>query len=203
MNKKSIYWSSVFVIILTSLIFILGTDRKSYDSNPETVYQVYLNGQTIGVIEKEEELHNLIDKEQKNLKKEYKVDKIYAPIGLEVTKLVTYNDEFDNVKDVYNKIKDEEPFTVKGYEITIAHSEDNIEKINVLNKEDFDIAVENTIKAFVDEEEYEKYLNEEQDEIVTTGSTIEDIYIKETIFSIRSNQDRDILAVDYTVTIGE
>lgn len=181
MNKKSIYWSSVFVIILTSLIFILGTDRKSYDSNPETVYQVYLNGQTIGVIENEEELHNLIDKEQKNLKKEYKVDKIYAPIGLEVTKLVTYNDELDNVKEVYNKIKDEEPFTVKGYEITIAHSEDNIEKINVLNKEDFDIAVENTIKAFVDEEEYEKYLNEEQDEIVTTGSTIEDIYIKETI----------------------
>ena len=50
MNKKSIYWSSVFVIILTSLIFILGTDRKSYDENPETVYQVYLNGQTIGVI---------------------------------------------------------------------------------------------------------------------------------------------------------
>ena len=73
MNKKSIYWSSVFVIILTSLIFILGTDRKSYDSNPETVYQVYLNGQTIGVIENEEELHSLIDKEQKNLKKEYTI----------------------------------------------------------------------------------------------------------------------------------
>lgn len=181
MNKKSIYWSSVFVIILTSLIFILGTDRKSYDENPETVYQVYLNGQTIGVIKSEDALYDLIDKEQKNLKKEYKVNKIYAPIGLEVTKLVTYDSELDDVKEVYNKIKDEEPFTVKGYEVTITHDENNIEKINVLDKKDFDTAVENTIKAFVDETEYNKYLNETQDEILTTGSTIENIDIKENI----------------------
>lgn len=181
MNKKSIYWSGVLVIILASLIFILGTDRKSYKEHPDTVYQVYLKGQKLGVIESEKALYDLIDKEQKSLKKEYNVDKIYAPTSLEVTKLVTYDSELDSVKDVYDKIKDEEPFTVKGYEISIVHSEDNIEKIYVLNESDFDEAVENTIKAFVDESEYEKYLNSEQEEIVTTGSTIESISIMESI----------------------
>ena len=107
--------------------------------------------------------------------------KIYAPIGLETTKLVTYEGKVDTVSDVYDKIKDVEPFTVKGYEITITHSEDNIEKLNVLNKEDFDAAVESTIKAFVDDETYEKYLKNEQEEIVTTGSKVADISLRENI----------------------
>ncbi len=181
MNRKSIYWGCLFAIVLTSLIFILGLDRKTYTEYPVTVYQVYLNGNTIGVIEDEQDLYNLIDKEQKNLKNEYNVKKIYAPIGLETTKLVTYEGKVDTVSDVYDKIKDVEPFTVKGYEITITHSEDNIEKLNVLNKEDFDAAVESTIKAFVDDETYEKYLKNEQEEIVTTGTKVADISLRENI----------------------
>lgn len=41
-----------------------------------------------------------------------------------------------------------------------------------LEKEDFDAALENTIKAFVSEEDYGKYLEDKQDKIITTGSTI-------------------------------
>lgn len=181
MNRKSVYWGTLFAVILSGLIFILGLDRKNYNDYPVTVYQVYLNGESIGVIEKEDELYNLIDKEQENLKDEFNVKKIYAPIGLETTKLVTYQGKVNSVNDVYERIKDVEPFTVKGYEISIAHSEDKIEKLNVLHKEDFDKAVENTIKAFVDEETYDKYLKGEQEEIVTTGSKLTDVYIRENI----------------------
>ena len=53
--------------------------------------------------------------------------------------------------------------------------------IKVLKKEDFDTALENTIKAFVSEEDYEKYLEDKQDKIITTGSTIKNIDIKEEI----------------------
>lgn len=181
MSKKSLYWGIVFSVILSGLIFILGLDRKTYTDHPVTVYQVYLNGEAIGVIEDEDELYNLIDKEQRNLKSEYNVDKIYAPLGLETTKLVTYEGKIDNVVDIYDKIKDVEPFTIKGYEIKIIRSEDDIKTINVLKKEDFDSAIDNTIKAFVDEEKYEKYLTGTQDKITTTGSTIEDISIRENI----------------------
>ncbi len=181
MNKKTVYWGTFFTVLLGSLVFILGLDRKNYNEYPVTVYQVYLNGQAIGIINNENDLYNLIDKEQQNLKNEYKVDKIYAPIGLETTRVKTYESEVDEVKTVYDKIKDVEPFTVKGYEITISRSEDEIETLNVLRKEDFDTAVENTIKAFVDEENYEKYLEGKQEKIETTGSTIEDIRVMENI----------------------
>lgn len=181
MSRKSIYWGFLFSIILSGLIFILGSDRKTFTNYPVTVYQVYLNGESVGVIENEEKLYDLINKEQQSLKNEFNVSKIYAPIGLETTKLVTYEGAVDTVEDVYDKIKDVEPFSVKGYEITIAHSEDNIEKINVLKKEDFDLAIESTIKAFVDDETYEKYLNNTQEEIVTTGETLENVSIKENI----------------------
>ena len=49
------------------------------------------------------------------------------------------------------------------------------------NKKDFDIAVENTIKSFVDTEQYEKYLDSKQEEITTTGSTIENISLMEEV----------------------
>lgn len=181
MNRKSMYWGFLFSMVLGSLVFILGLDRKNYSDFPVTVYQVYLNGNPVGVINDEEELYNLIDKEQENLKSDYDVNKIYAPIGLETTKLVTYEGKVDEVIDVYNKIKDVEPFTVKGYEVTIARNEESIETVNILKKEDFDIAVDNTIKAFVDEEQYKNYLEKKQAEIVTTGSKIEDISLRENI----------------------
>ena len=88
MNKKTIYLSCTLTVIIASLTFILGFDRPTYTSNPITVYQVYLNGNSIGTIEDEQELYNLIDKEQNELKKEFNVNKIYAPHGLETTKVV-------------------------------------------------------------------------------------------------------------------
>ncbi len=181
MSRKSIYWGILIAVVLTGLTFILGLDRKDYADTPSTVYEVYLDGKSIGIIRNEDELYNLIDKEQNSLKKKYDVNKIYAPLGLETTKLVTYTGKLDNVTEVYNKIKDAEPFTVKGYEIKIVHNENEIDTINVLKEEDFDNAIDNTVKAFVNEEQYEKYLENKQEKIVTTGSTIQDVSIKENI----------------------
>ena len=181
MSREGIYWGVLFSVILSGLIFILGLDRKDYANTPTEVYQVYLNGETIGVIANADELYDLIDTEQENLKKEFDVKKIYAPLGLETTKLVTYEGKVDSVNEVYDKVKDVEPFTVKGYEVTIVHSEDNIQTLNVLKKEILDEAVDNTIKAFVDEEDYEKYIQNKQDKLTGTGKTINNISVREKI----------------------
>ena len=181
MNKKTIYLSCTTTVILASLTFILGFDRKDYIEHPITVYQVYLNGNSIGIVEDEQELYDLIDKEQNELKKEFNVNKIYAPIGLETTKVVTYEGKTDRADEVYEKLKDEEHFTVKGYEITIALDEDKIKKINVLKEEDFEDAIESTIKSFVNAEQYLKYINNAQEKITTTGETIDNVYLREKI----------------------
>ena len=54
MNRKSMYWGFLFSMVLGSLVFILGLDRKNYSDFPVTVYQVYLNGNPVGVINDEE-----------------------------------------------------------------------------------------------------------------------------------------------------
>ena len=181
MNNRIFYRLVVFGVILSSLVFILGTGRKDLSDQPMTVYEVYLNGESLGIIENENKLYDLIDKEQDLLKKKYGVDKIYAPLSLETTKLVTYTGEVETPSSMYDKIKDTEPFTLKGYEITINYSEDKQEVLKVLNKKDFDVALENTIKAFVNEEDYQKYLEGKQSKITKTGSTIKDINIRENI----------------------
>ncbi len=181
MNRKSIYLGVLFLVVLSSLIFILGLDRKDYIDTPSTVYQVYLDGEIIGIIEDEDELYDLIDKTQESLKRKFGVKKIYAPLGLETTKLVTYTGKLNSVDEIYEKIKDVKPFTVKGYEVTIIHGENNIETFNILKKEDFDTAIDTTIKAFVNEEQYQKYLESKQDKITTTGNTIQDISLREEI----------------------
>ncbi len=188
MNKKTIYKLGVFLVILTALIFIMGIDRKTLNNGPITVYQVYLSGNKIGIIEDKDELYKLIDKEQEKIKKEYNVDKVYAPNDLEISKVVTYEGEVDDVKDVYKKVKETESFTIKGYEISIKRSEDDYETINVIHLEDFDKAVENTIKAFVGDKEYTSYIDGTQEVIKVSASVgdeplsrIENIKIKEEI----------------------
>ena len=79
-------------------------------------------------------------------------------------------------KEIYNDIKDLEPFTIEGYEVTITKSNKN-ESFFILNKEDLDVAVKNTVLAFVDEDQYNKYLNGEQDKVTDTGTEITNIYL--------------------------
>ena len=74
-------------------------------------------------------------------------------------------------------------FTVHGYEITIDNpdKEDDGNIIYVLSKEIFDEAVNTTIKVFVDEMKYDKFMNSTQEEIKDLGSIIENIDLYENI----------------------
>lgn len=148
---------------------------------PKDLYQVYLDGDKVGVIESKDELLDLIDNEQRYLKNKYKVSKVYPPKGLEIRKIVTYNGKIRSARAVYEKIKDSKSFTLKGYTITITKKDKTKEKINVLYKKDFDKAVNNTIEAFVPEETFKKYINDTQEKVVDTGTTIENVVLKENI----------------------
>lgn len=182
MNKKSIYYGILFSLFMSSLVFFMGYTYDRLKNSPKELYQVYLDGKVVGVINNENDLYNLIDKEQKTLKNDYNVDKIYPPNNLEVAKVVTYNDEIMPVKDLYEKIKDTVPFTIKGYEVTIDKGEE-LGKIvlNVLNEKDFDDAINTIIRMFVNVDTYESYLNGTQEKDFEEGTILEKVSLEEKI----------------------
>lgn len=192
MNHKTILYT-IIALVLSSGIFFFGY-KKAYD--PQEVFKVYLDGEVIGLIYSKEELESYIDKEEEHIKKEYNVDKVYIPNNLDIVKEITYNEKIESAKAIYDEIKDKASFTIKGYKITIKGVEEVTEQgstktndviVNVLDKQIFIDSVENTIGAFIDEESYQKFLNEKQEPIEDTGTIIEDVYLQNDILIKEAN----------------
>lgn len=187
MNKKGSFLSVVFCVVMAALIFSMGFVEKDSSKNLKTLYQVYLNGEKIGLIKNDQELYKLIDKEQSEIKLKYGVDKVYPPKGLTVTPIKTYDDNISSIRDVYDDIKTSAPFTIEGYEITI--KKEKPLKFYILNKSDLDEAIRNTVLSFVEEERLDSYIDGTQPELVDEGEMLdklsldEDIKIKEATVS--------------------
>ena len=181
-----------FTILIGIIVFFIGV-KKKVEGIPNNLYKVYLNGNTIGLIESKQDFLDLIDREQTEIKEKYKVDKVYPPSGLDIKEVVTYDNDIRDVEEIYNDIKNKEPFTISGYTITINYPEEEKKeeetekekkepvKINVLKKQDFIDGFYNTIAAFVGSEKLEKYKNDTQLEIIDTGTTIDNVYWNEDI----------------------
>lgn len=200
MNIKTIITIAIALII--SLVIIIIVPKEEILS-PKNVYRVYLAGKSVGLIDNKDSLDEYIDKEQQNLKNKYNADKVYAPEDLEIVKDITYNNNISTTEEIYNKIKDIEPFTIRGYEITIEGIDTTNEQgekvegkdqtIYVLDKKVFEEAMDNTIRSFVDSDSYDKYLNNEQKEIESgdTGTIIENIYIENKVTVKETNIPSD------------
>lgn len=176
----------ITILLVISAVFLLGFNYKNL-SEPNTFYQVYMDDEVIGVIKSKAALERYIDQEGNYIKKKYGVDMVYAPNGLEIKKITTYDQKVDSVKSVYNKIKEMKPFTISGYQITIRQEVDSIEeegkkvekvsKYYVTEESVFREAAEAMIEIFVGTEKYASYKNNTQKEIETTGSIVTDVYI--------------------------
>ena len=193
MNKEKMSFGSIFIgFLLSTLVIFMCVVFEPVKRQIHNYYQVYLGADKIGLIRSDEELYNLIDEEQQEIKDKYKVDKVYSPSGLEVRQTATYNNKLMSAKEVYDEIKDLDPFTIEGYEITIT-KDDEKTVFYILNKDDLDAAIRNTVLAFVDEDAYDKYLNGEQEEVTEEGREITDIYldsnvtVKKTLVSTEEN----------------
>ncbi len=193
MKKKSIVLFMITIMLMSSCL----VGYKKLNQEPQTVYRVYLKGKSLGLIKSKKALEEYIDKEQEHLKQKYKVKKVYAPDELDIVKEITYNKKTSTTKEIYEKIKDKSPFTIKGYAITIKGLDTQTnegEKITtkdqtlyVLDKKIFTNSLEKTVKLFVNDEDYEKFMNDTQKELSDTGKIIEDIYIENKIVIKRQN----------------
>ena len=188
MKEKLFYF--LIILFVGALLFFVGVGSKSAGS-PNEVYQVYLNGKKIGLIESKDKLLDLIDEGQTSLKETFNVDKVYPPTGLSIEKVLTYDNNLSKTEDVYNKIKDEEPFTISGYVVTIyyeqitdAESDEKSKdplKLYVFDPSIVDEALKKVAETFIGKNELKAYEDGTQKEITDVGSTITSAYFDETI----------------------
>jgi len=183
----------IITFILTIIVGCFYIICSTYNNLNEDIiksYNVYLDGKRIGAIQDKKALYDLIDKKQQVIKDKYNVETVYPPKDLKIVENFAYTTEINDINTIYNKIEELQDFTIMGYEIRVVKDEEKEFKINVLNKEVFNVAVENFILAFIDEDDYANYLNGTQKSLEDVGinyknlALLEDITIKETYISI-------------------
>lgn len=179
MNKKSKFLGIIFCVVMSIMIFGMGFVEKNNHTKSVTLFQVFLDGKKIGQIVSDKELYDLIDKEQESIKQKYGVAKVYPPKGLRIVAVKTYDKDIASVKSIYEKIKDQAPFTIEGYEVTI--KKDEPIKFNILYKEDLDKSVKNTVLSFVDKEILENYIADTQPQVTDEGEILDNVYLKQEI----------------------
>jgi len=194
--KKTSLILTIFVAIAISFLGVKLNNFSNKYYEAHEVYRVYLEGKSIGLINSKKDLEKLIDKEQEKIKLQYNVDKVYIPKGLEIQKETTYSNNIKKEEEIYNDIKDKESFTIEGYKVTIVTTKttldeatgEKIEKdvtkyVYILDKNILNDAVDQTVKAFIDEEDYENYRLNKQKEVEEgkEGKIISSIYLKDKI----------------------
>lgn len=173
----------IITVLICFIAIALVVSQKIYNSvyKPANSYfKVYLKGKEIGLIESKDELYELINNEQESIKKTYNIDTVYPPSDLELVEANTYSHDLSTASSIYKKIENADNFTIKGYIVTLKE-DDSFEEIYVLDRSVFEKSLMNFVHAFVDEETYQKYINNNQDEIVDVGMIVDKMYFKESI----------------------
>ena len=202
MKDEYTFNNIMFTVVMCALLLFVSLTFDPVKREIHSYYQVYLGADKIGLIASKDELLELIDKEQKAIKDKYNVKKVYSPSGLEISEVKTYRDDIVSAKKIYEDIKDIEPFTIEGYEVSIKKN-DKKTVFYILNKSDLDEAVRKTVLAFVKEDNYDKYLNGNQDKVKDEGSEITNIYLNNdvTIKKTYISTDENIITDKNTLSM--
>ncbi len=183
MKKNKIIVGMVSVIFIF-LVFLQGFHFSFH--GPRNVYQVYLDGESLGLVDNKDELLDLINEEQQDIRNTYSVDQVYPPNGFNIEEHVTYDDRVVSANNIYQKIKEQSDFTVEGYVVTITqpkteNEEEKVTKIYVLDDNIYKEAERNFVTTFVDEKDFEAYINNTQEAIRDVGSIIKHMEFEESI----------------------
>lgn len=113
MSKKiSFLTCTIISIIAIALLSLDFYTNKNYE-RATSKYQVYLDGNKIGLISSKNELYDLINQKQSEIKKEYNVNQVYPPKGFQIIRQNTYEQNETTVEDIYDIIQEDKAFTLK------------------------------------------------------------------------------------------
>ena len=170
-----------FWVVLVVALFCVNYIYVQTPTNANSIYAVYLDGKTIGYILDDDELYDIINSKQNEIKSKYNVQNVYPPENFKIVKIKSYDTQISSAEDVYDKLAKMGKFTIEGYVVTVKANEKENVYINVLDKNVFDQAINNFVLAFVSSEQYNNYINDTQEAIDTTGKIIELMYFDETL----------------------
>ena len=189
MKTKDIIITLILSITIV-ILYIVNEYTKVELEYADTAYQVYLNGEVIGLIEDDASLYNLINNEQQAIKNEYNVDNVYPPNVFEIVETKTFNKDYATPESIYQMIEERDDFTIRGYTITVRYNEEDYYEeeevpedfvINVLDVDIFNEAIRSFILAFVSLNDYNDYINNENEELTDIGQVITNMYFQEQI----------------------
>lgn len=170
------------VCLIIFHVYIIVNRYNTMIKNIDKVYNVYLNGEVIGVINNKDELYALIDNLQQGIKDKYNVTTVYPPNTLKVLDNYSYTTKVDSVENVYSKIENSDDFTIFGYEVKFSLPDDSKEfSIYILDKEILKDALKKYVLAFISEDDYNNYINGTQEELDGIGIIYKDMGILEKI----------------------
>ncbi len=170
----------ILALILVSLsLFGLGFNYRT-PKEPNVYYQVFIDDTLIGIVKNDKNFLEYIDNKEEQYKAKYGVDEILPPEGVTIKKIVTFHDDVNSDKEVYEKMVKISPMTIMAYEFKL-NDQIDIKTIYVTDSKVFDQAVEEVYKTFVGANRYQNYTNKTQETIQTTGNNIQDIYVDEEI----------------------
>ena len=78
MNKAKYIFLTLLALAISIITVILQSTSYVY-YEAQNVYRVYLNGNSLGIIESKKELEDYVNKKQEALKEKYNVDNVYIP----------------------------------------------------------------------------------------------------------------------------
>ena len=84
--KKNI---PIVISLLLAIAIIIVSGITPQENKINEYYNVYLDGKLLGTIRSKHALEKYIDEEQKELKEEFNVKKVYKPNGLDIEKTIT------------------------------------------------------------------------------------------------------------------
>jgi len=171
-KNKSVIACAVLTALISMLLIMSAFGERTY-KGPETFYKVYLDGESIGLIRDAEEFYNLVNREQSEIREKFGVDRVYPPNGFNIVRYTTHRPELTTPEDIYAQIKDERPFTIRGYIITLRNAEEETEEeVYVLDRELWRSAAERFVSVFVGTEAFEDWKNDTQSEITEIGEMV-------------------------------
>lgn len=188
--------NEVLASITENKLGIYYNDYKSLSNNDKAKY-IINNQEKLQISDLKTEslktylklkLFNLSNEELNEMKSYYENNKIYltsnnisTPNGIEIKRVLTYNDDTISIEKMYNKIIARKNCTIPGYVFTITDSNKKKKTIYVTDKDVFKDSIDTLAQIFIGEEAYNNYKEDNQIPIETTGEVIDNVYVQEDI----------------------
>jgi len=174
MHKKETTLKYLAIVLLFGIVILFDLSSPVQADDDNLVYKVYLDQEYLGRIDNPNIIDNYLSQMTEKYFEEFLVSQVYTPDDFILVPELLKDSHVVNNDEVIEKFKRNAEFKVDGFVIEIARmvfddqqdeESEGVKKVevikqfNVLNRSNFESALEKYIKLFINEDEYERIMN--------------------------------------------